>query len=184
MYTQKKKRNGAKGFSLVETLVAITILLIAVLAPMRIVSQSIKAAALAGEQLTATFLAQEGIESVARLRDGDVLDEDAVTWGWYSSLLPACKDATGCSYDVVNNSFIACSGTSCALKFDENATNGAYYYHGSGGTQSRYTRVMSVIQTTTGEVEVTSTVSWFSDTVQDTVSVQLRTRIFDQYGGN
>lgn len=182
MYSLLKKNQ--RGFSLVETLVAITILLIAILAPMRISSQSIKTAGFAREQLTAVFLAQEGIESIIKLRDGDALNGGG-TWVWYTSLLAACKNASqGCSYNPSTGSFVSCATiANCRLYFNEAGTNGIYYTHTAGSLPaSAYTRVITVTEARAGEeAHVVSTVSWNSKLFNDTISVTVRTRILDQY---
>jgi len=179
------KNTHKKGFTLVETLVALTILLIAVLAPMRIVSQSIKAATLAREQLTAVFLAQEGVEHFLQLRDNDALSVSGGTWDWLGvgGIDGSCTNA-GCSPDVVSGGEVSCSSFSnCTLYFDEDASSGAYYtYTSTGNIESRYTRVVTVTESTADEVEIVSTVSWKSDALKgDTVDVTFRTFILNQY---
>jgi len=57
------------GFSLVETLVAITILLIIIVGPMKISSSTAKSTSFASEQIVASFLAQEGAELAQKTRD-------------------------------------------------------------------------------------------------------------------
>lgn len=180
-------KKGQRGFSLVETLVAITILLIAVLAPMRIASQSIKSAGFAREQLTAVFLAQEGIEMIVRARDADALNGGS-TWSWYTSLLAACKNSgQGCSYNPTNGAFVSCATiATCRLYLDTTGgTSGVYYTHTQGALPaSPYTRVVKVLQGETlgvNEVNVQSVVSWYSTMFATTTSVTLRTRILDQY---
>jgi len=177
-----RRHDTQKGFSLVETLVAIAILLIAVLAPMRIVAQSIKASVFSREQLTAVFLAQEGLESMRRLRDNSAIS-GSDTWEWYDSVIPnACKNATGCSYDVSLDSFVACSGSNCRFYFDEDASSGVFYSHHSDvGEQALFERVITITEQSSGEVLVTSVVSWESSVLRDTISVTLETKIFDQY---
>src|SRR3989344_2986288 len=148
-----------RGFTLVETLVAVTILLFAIVGPMTIASQSIKAAQFAREELTAVFLAQEGIELVLERRDNDALNVPDTTWDWYDMTLPAgCKLNSGCGLDALGSSR-NCSSQSCTLKFDSSGTN--FYYYGSGGIVSKYTRVITVQKDATlNEVEVISTVTW------------------------
>ena len=180
MYRLRKQR----GFSLVETLVAITILLVAILAPMRIASQSIKTAGFAREQLTAVFLAQEGIETIIHLRDSDALDGDGITMDWLNALdVAGCVGGAGCSYDAVANSFVECVPIeSCMLYFDASATNGAYYTHTAASLpESGFTRVVQVTEIQPGEVQIESTVSWYSLLFRDTIPLVERTRIFDQY---
>ncbi len=61
--------NKKSGFSLVEVLVAISILLLVLVGPLRIVSQSTNSTSYATEQAQAFFLAQEGLELVEQIRD-------------------------------------------------------------------------------------------------------------------
>src|SRR3972149_102217 len=65
--------NLSRGFTLIETLVAISLLSIAIVAPMSLTSQSLTAAYYARDQVTAFNLAQEGLEAVRAFRDGQVL---------------------------------------------------------------------------------------------------------------
>jgi len=63
-----------RGFTLIETLVAISLLSIAIVAPMSLTSQSLSAAYYARDQITAFNLAQEGLESVRAIRDAQILE--------------------------------------------------------------------------------------------------------------
>ena len=73
----KKKKNLVRGFTLrpcgaftlIETLVGVTILLVAVVGPLYTAFQGVSLSLLARDQITASFLAQEGIEFV-RFRIG------------------------------------------------------------------------------------------------------------------
>ena len=66
-----KKMN--RGYSLVEVLVAISVLLIALVGPLTIASSGLKRANFAKEQTLAIFLAQEGMEAVVKLREDAAL---------------------------------------------------------------------------------------------------------------
>ncbi|MHB8660533.1 MAG: type IV pilus modification PilV family protein [Minisyncoccota bacterium] len=82
---EKTKR---AGFTLVEALVAIAILKKAIAGAMYAANRAIVAAEIAQEQLTASYLAQEGIEYVRSMRDGAYLnaikssDPNATTDSW------------------------------------------------------------------------------------------------------
>jgi len=65
----KNLKKQKKGFTLIETLVAIAILITSVIGPLSIAYQGVSLSLLARDQITASFLAQEGLEFV-RFRIG------------------------------------------------------------------------------------------------------------------
>src|SRR3989338_9606391 len=90
------------GFTLIETLVAVTILTFAVVGPMFTASRSIVAAQLANDQITASYLAQEGIEYVREVRDNAYLDAyqddgpevSTTAWGDFLASVSECNATT------------------------------------------------------------------------------------------
>ena len=64
-----------RGFTLVESLVAIWFLTLAIVAPMSLASQSLNSAYYSRDQIVAFQLAQEGIESVRQIRDDNTLSK-------------------------------------------------------------------------------------------------------------
>src|SRR3989344_1273934 len=72
-------QNKQSGFSLVETLVAISVLLIVVVGPMTISMRTAKSTSFASEQVQAFFLAQEGLELAHKGRDDLLLQNFAGT---------------------------------------------------------------------------------------------------------
>lgn len=68
-----KKNSTTNGFTLIESLIAITILTFAVAGPLFTASRVIVATETASDQLTALYLAQEGIEYVRMMRDNEYL---------------------------------------------------------------------------------------------------------------
>lgn len=69
-----KKTNA---FTLIETLVAVSLLAVAIAAPMSLTTQSLSSAYYARDQMTAFHLAQEAIESVRAARDENILASEA-----------------------------------------------------------------------------------------------------------
>ncbi|MEI6042004.1 MAG: hypothetical protein WCQ00_00330 [bacterium] len=74
MFLKKIKLNIGKvrsnaGLTMVETLVAISILTIAVIGPLGIIAQALHSSYYTRDQMTAYYLAQEAIEYVRNLRD-------------------------------------------------------------------------------------------------------------------
>lgn len=102
-----KFRHTQHGFTFVETLVAIAILLIALVSPLTIVSKTSQSNTLANEQIIAFFLAQEGVELAQQLRDQasliyrkEVNDGNSPTDAWLSALAlhnPAFTHFATCS---------------------------------------------------------------------------------------
>lgn len=62
-----------RGFTLIETMIAITLLTFSIIAPMALTVQSLESAYFARDEITAENLAQEGIEAVRAVRDGNIL---------------------------------------------------------------------------------------------------------------
>lgn len=60
-----------RGFSLIETLVAVVILVSAVVGPLTLAQRSIRSAVYVRDQVTASFLAEEAIEYIRSVRDAN-----------------------------------------------------------------------------------------------------------------
>jgi len=71
--TRKNRISKKRGFTLVEMLVAVFIFSVSLASLMLIVSRGLRAANQAQKQVTAEYLAIEGLESVRSLRDGAFL---------------------------------------------------------------------------------------------------------------
>jgi type II secretory pathway pseudopilin PulG len=88
-----------EGFTLVETLVSITVLLLVIVGPITAAQKGIQRAYYANEQLSAVFIAQETIEAVRQLRDNRALEvwqrAGGDTWAWDKN--PGCTDE-GCPF--------------------------------------------------------------------------------------
>ncbi len=85
MFTVKSK-NKKNGFTLVETLVAVSIFTVSILGLLEVVSQGIASTNYAQMKIAATYLAQEGIECLRNTRDNYVLYPDS-THDWSKFLL-------------------------------------------------------------------------------------------------
>lgn len=176
---------SGNGFTLLETLVAITILTFAVAGPLFTASRAIVAARAASYQLTASYLAQESVEYVRMLRDNYYLSAygsaspppaNASTTGWASFRAEVNPCVMGvCTFDPtggsLGNQFLeACSGT-CSRLYLTNQTNGIYTQQ-SIGTQTPFTRTVKISDVPGSEEKsVVSTVTWWFHNTQYTVTV-------------
>ena len=130
------------GFTLVETLVAVSVLVVAVAAPMTLAAKSLLTAFYAKDQITASYLAQEAIELVRNQRDQNfirILQGDS-TAAWLDGIT-----TTGSSFtiDARNGAMDSCGGVCDNLYL--NKVDGIYAYStGSGWQKSRFVRTTTV----------------------------------------
>ena len=170
IFNSRKKQsttiNLVSGFTLIETIVAIFILLTSVLAPMSIASKALSTARYAKEQVTAFYLAQEGIELVRNIRENTAMSGGSV-WNegpLGSSVSPEtfCYAEGGCVIDAKNLAVSICSGGCSPLNID---SNGIYTYETTGSSPTSFTRAINIKKTSPTEISVSSTVSWVSSAV-------------------
>lgn len=196
--TYTNKYTHERGFTLIETLVAVLILLLVMIGPMTIAQQGLQRAYFANERITAVYLAQEGVESVIKLRDDNALEfyagSSADTWDWYTNLPADCRNASvGCDVDIISgslspSSFHSCqTASNCILQENTAVGSGDYAYGypsiSTGWINSPYTRKIFVLtQEADEEVRVRTEVSWTSNLFTDTTrKVILETKLFNTY---
>lgn len=163
-----EKNNYKKAFSLLETLVAIAVLMIAIIAPIGLASRSIRASVLTRDTFIASFLAAEAIEFVRNARDENVINGDF----WLQDLLPDCASwDDGCTIDVtqlgIGNSIQDCTPflpNPCpAVKYhDSNAPPGtAYRYQHQNGDDTKFIRTVRIADLeVSNDAAVEVTVEW------------------------
>ncbi|MEK7582129.1 MAG: prepilin-type N-terminal cleavage/methylation domain-containing protein [Patescibacteria group bacterium] len=97
-----KFKINPNGFTLIETLVAISILTIAIVGPLTIVSRGVFFSNYAKDQITAVYLSQEAIEYLRNRRDANIITSG--TWNQYkTNIINPCMIVTnpdGCAIDV------------------------------------------------------------------------------------
>ena len=152
----------SRGFTFVETLVAISILLLAVAGPLTLGSQGLNASRVARDQVIATFLGQEAIEYARNIRDTNALQGEV----WLEGL-DACTGA--CTVDVPQNTIAMCTGTCPALRFD--AEVGLYGYE-SDWLPTKFTRSVTITETVAGrEAHIIVATSWNDGKLTRSVTV-------------
>jgi prepilin-type N-terminal cleavage/methylation domain-containing protein len=176
--------NFKKGFTLVETMVAISILMLGILGPLSIASTGLRNSLFAKDQVTAYYLAQEGIEYVRYVRDANYLDNKKP---WLRGL-DKCTDAYGCTVDTeewftINNQVISkCTSPDCGdddLLYKINS-NQHYTHQSTGNTATPFARIIKVENTVDDkEIKVTSTVTWQTGAGQK--SFTLTENVFNIY---
>ncbi|MFN3188394.1 MAG: prepilin-type N-terminal cleavage/methylation domain-containing protein [Candidatus Paceibacteria bacterium] len=203
-----KNIHNNHAFSLVEVLVAITILLLVVVTPMGIVSQANNSTAFANEQLIAFFLAQEGLEIVEKGRN-DLYLQHFVGSGGITNPMNRFRSTNtttnvfgdcinrDCGVQIGNNgavgTVIRCTSiNNCRLYYDANNSR-SKYVHVAGTPSSNqittlYTRKIRMEPVVDGsklqEMKVTSTVTWRTGSLIAGQQVELVTYLANIYDTN
>ncbi len=154
-----------RAFTLVETLIAITVLSFAIIGPFY-VSQSVLASSYqARDELAATALAQEGMEYVRTVRDSNFLYDlhNGGSRSWFYGLDgnggPVCYGGNGCVVDVSQQNVAGCKDSTCSSQPLHLSSAGLYNQQGSGPT-TRFTRQVRLTAITATSTQVTVTVRW------------------------
>ena len=171
-----KKNKTHKGFTLIETLVAITVLTIAIAAPLTLAAQSLLAAFNARDQVTAFHLAQEAIETVRAKRDHNLLEivKNGANIDWLDGFMVESVNPDGeveekkpFMVDAIathtGQNFIPCSGSDGAScqKLLFNKSTGFYGHEfGNESRFRRFVRITEVPHTNREEVIVRAEVQW------------------------
>lgn len=135
-----------KGFTLVETLVALVLVSIAMGPILIMATMSINTEARIEHSLTAANLAQEGVEVIRNIRDTNWVNLQA-----YDTNLPS--GTWRVNWNTVGGGLIPVDANPPLLK-----NNGVYSY--ASGTPTIYRRTVTISKPETGHMIVISRVTW------------------------
>ncbi len=135
------------AFTLLETLVAVTILIVSISGPLTTAQQSLQSAIFSRDQITASYLAQEGIEYMRARRDENFMQNPVVPWT--TGLSSGAQDCINkyCNVDFSNLTHTnadCSSGTAECTKLYI-SPNGVYGITASGNTQTRFQRSVKLV---------------------------------------
>ena len=199
----KKLTIKNRGFTLVETLVAIAVLSLAITGPMVIAQKGIGSAIYARDEVTAFYLAQEAVEYIRNVRDTNRIG--GYSGGWLSQFSSAgCLDASGqrCQINAIQSNFNSplpgsadgaiqeCSfgkvngvDTCKPLYFD--STTNLYGYStsntsGDAWAPTQFTRTVDIKQepNDSNEAVITVTISWQTNIFSPPESFTVAEHIF------
>lgn len=158
-----RQKTKNKGFTLVEMIVAVGILVGATVGPIYLAARGISIATEARNRILAVYLADEGLEVIKNKRDGNVI----LNQNWLTGF-DMCQDEP-CRVDVWSNSIAVCDpdASSCTLNtMVGGGVNGSdvlekRYGHGSGTPVSpNMKRWVEYTLVSPNEIRLTSTVVW------------------------
>ena len=180
-----KKVHQKKGFTIIETLVAVSILVIGITAPVTVIYSSIQASRVAADKVFAYYLAQESVEYVRYARDTNIINGD--NWLRFIANRPDtntnCDNGSPC--DVTNstalannnNDFRNCGngdGLGCFVRW----SNGQDMFLSNQAGPYGFRRGI-VVTENIDEMEATIVVTVTWDTNNNTYNYVLRERIFN-----
>ncbi len=177
---------STKGFTLVETLVALAIIMVAITGPFAATENSINATTIAHDKSAATFLAQEGVEYIHAIRDKIYIKEcfsnngincstwwDVFTTNTYGSgyNVLQCLGGTPCSLDMTKSQYVStppftsgalatCSGGVCGKLYLTSSPLYAYTISSLGNTPTIFSRKIVTTKMSDTAIKVEVTVTW------------------------
>lgn len=158
----KEKTN--RGFTILETMVAVFILMLAITGPMVFAQSGLRTSFLARDQITAFFLAQDAIETIKNIRDDNGLDGE----NWLQDIYVCDEGTTDCKIyiDTLSAEPVVdkCVGTCPVLKINSNGQFGYNFSIGDNPEDSRFTRIIHIEETVDErELQIIVEVRWTSN---------------------
>ncbi len=167
-----------KGFTLIETLVAIFILTLAIAGGFSTISSGLKSAYLAKNQVTAFYLAQDAFEYLRNIRDTykleDINNGTFSAWSDFQALIDDCTKGKPCIVDTTNSSgfgsdITGCVGICSKLKY---STGTHFYNHNTTSNDSIFTRSFYANTISDHEIAIVVSVSWKEGIGTKTFTIQ------------
>jgi type II secretory pathway pseudopilin PulG len=191
--SSKRIQVSLRAFTLVETLVAITIIMIVIVAPFTTAEKSLYASQTARDELKAASIAQEGIEYVRGVRDNNYLyntTHPGATHEWlYGIDYPydgtpsgstSCLTPNKCVVDFGQQTASQCSAGNCSSTPLYVNSNFLFTQVSLNNTPARFYRSVQFCYVNgsscsntmvSNEAQFTVTVSWTSNSGPRTVTV-------------
>lgn len=172
-----------QGYSFVEVLVAISILLIGLVGPLTIAATGLKNATFAKEQNIAFFLAQEAIEGAIYLREAgglaNLADDAVDPWAWVDALPANCFNDLPCRYNGADQSFTECASL-CRLFFDSSSV--VRYVHNQNYEPTPFRRRVFFEETNDHTLYIRVVVNWDANATGDEREIVMESYITNIYG--
>ena len=131
-----KRNTKNAGFTLVETLVAIAILMIAIAGPLTVAEKGLSAAIYARDKLIGSYLAQDGMEAIKNIVDTNELNGNAtdLSKGWLYDAQAPNTELVSSTNNSCNSNVNACYVDTITGKIDtcSNSLNCPLYLSTSG----------------------------------------------------
>lgn len=158
------KDQNQKGFTLVETLVAIAIFASSITGLMSITARGINDNVFVKNKLTASYLSQEGVELVRNIRDTSAINGEE--WSQFLNTIADCYSQNGSNVCQIDGTQQVLTPTPCpqgvcdVMRRDD--ANGEYDYDilNDESPFTRYIEIQSVGSLGSDEIYIRSIVEW------------------------
>ncbi len=150
-----------RGFTIIESLVAIAILVVAITGTMSAVQSGLSSYIFSKDQIIAFYLAQEGFEQIRNIRDENRLKNFGWLTGIAANSSDPCYFGQACIVDPVVSAIpTRCAGGpgSCPM-LRQNASTGFFGYD-SSWSATIFRREILISAVNPDEISVTVTVNW------------------------
>jgi prepilin-type N-terminal cleavage/methylation domain-containing protein len=165
-----KSFNSSRGFTILESIVAIFILSMSVSGVFSSVQQSLYQAAIAKDEVKAFYLAQEAIEIIRNKRDNNQLIKISTgAGGWLDGITSSCPFGRTCTVDAAVGFPIVNCGVnwgSCTQNLKQDTTNTLRYGYNSSWFGTAFKREIQIELVRNDEygnpveIAITVEVSW------------------------
>jgi len=146
------------GFTVIEVLLAITIIIIGTGGVFALTARTVAVASANNNKLVASYLAQEGVEIVRNIRDTNFLKiREGVALSWDEGIIlpgSVCATSPFCQADYSQNSLSVAAG---GPLFRDGVTN---LYNHTAGTPTIFIREIKTVAVGTDKIEVEVKVLW------------------------
>lgn len=149
-----------KGFTIVESLVAITILVLAVTGTASAIQTGISSYIFSKDQIISFYLAQEGFEQVRNIRDENSLKNQNWLTGISLNSSDPCYFGNACIVDPVNSNIpTRCSAPGNCPVLRQSATTGFFGYDPTWPA-TIFRREIVLTQINANDISILVTVDW------------------------
>jgi len=158
--------NSSRGFTVLESIVAIFILSLSISGVFSSVQQSLSQTTIARDEVKAFYLAQEAVELIRNKRDGNqlerIINSSSNTWlfGISANVADPCYFGKVCQVDAVSTSFVYCgvSWGSCPVLRQSPST--FLYSYDVSSPATNFKREIQIESISATEIAVTVRISW------------------------
>lgn len=162
------KSNNKKGFTIVETLIAIAVLMISIAGPLVVATKGLTSAIISKDQMIASYLAQESMEVIKNQRYVNLSTPGTFWMNGITDLKDVCVeitefcDASSISYFRINDKFVS-NNSLVPLNYD--SSRGYTHKIDSTLIPTKFSRYYYISKINDDEVTAHVVVSWNVGTI-------------------